>query len=182
MKIEFKTKNYSDNNRIVRIIENKLSVLDKFVSDDANAIVMLKSFGKAGEQYKFTLEISLQSKGQVIRAEATSYNMWDNIDRVIPKLEAQLSKLRKRKGEHVAKSSVCLADDNYGEKFDEEKQSHKIVKVKNYDISIITPKQAIDEMEQLDHSFYVFLNADDNKVSVIYRRMDGNYGLISPEY
>jgi putative sigma-54 modulation protein len=59
---------------------------------------------------------------------------------------------------------------------------NKILKVKNYHISIITPEQAIEEMELLDHSFYVFLNAEDNKVSVVYKRMDGNYGLISPEY
>lgn len=178
---KFKTKNYGDNKRIERVITSKLEVLNKFVSEDTIATVMLKSFGKEGEQYKFTLEISIQVKGQTIRSEHTSYNMWDNIDIVIPKLESQLTKIRKKKGEYNTKPNSIIVESEVDFPSNEN-YNNKIVKVKNYNISIITPDQAIEEMELLDHSFYVFLNAEDNKVSVVYKRMDGNYGLISPEY
>ena len=58
----------------------------------------------------------------------------------------------------------------------------KVVKEKNFDISIVTVDDAIAEMDLLDHDFYVFVNAENNKVSVVYKRHDGDYGLITPEY
>ena len=58
----------------------------------------------------------------------------------------------------------------------------KIVKEKRFDISIVTVEDAIAELELLDHDFYVFVNAENNKVSVVYKRHDGDYGLITPEY
>ena len=58
----------------------------------------------------------------------------------------------------------------------------KVVKVKNFDISIVTVDEAIAELELLDHDFYVFVNAENNKVSVVYKRHDGDYGLLTPEY
>jgi putative sigma-54 modulation protein len=111
--------------------------------------------------------------------------MWDNIDKIMPKLESQLAKIKDKR---VVESVKGINDfDEIIEEikdrpFFQQKDKAKVVKIKNYQISIITVEQAIEEIELLDHDFYVFVNAEDNKVSVLYKRQDGNYGLISPEY
>ena len=64
----------------------------------------------------------------------------------------------------------------------QEEKAGKFVKVKNFNISIVTLDEAISELELLDHDFYVFVNAENNKVSVVYKRHDGDYGLLTPEY
>lgn len=183
MKVEFVSRNYNESDRLVRIVENKLDTLCKFLPDDTKSTVKLTGFGKDGEQMKYTMEISITFKGTTIRAEKTSFNMWDNIDTLIPKLESQLSRLKDKRNNNFSKPASLEYDvSSFEEKEKIDSNSPKVVKVKNYSISIISVEQAIEEMELLDHTFYVFVNADDNKVSVVYKRLDGNYGLISPEY
>lgn len=183
MKVEFVSRNYNDSERLVRIVQNKLDSLCKFLPDDTKSIVKLTGFGKDGEQMKYTMEISITFKGATIRAEKTSFNMWDNIDTLIPKLESQLSRIKDKKNNSIFKPTSPIDFDSTSiPKEKNDNNSPKIVKIKNYNISIINVEEAIEEMELLDHNFYVFVNAQDNKVSVVYKRLDGNYGLISPEY
>jgi len=185
MKIEFVSKNYNDSERLVRIVETKLESLCKFLPDEVNSIVKLKAFGKDGEQMKYTMGVLIKFRGKVIRSEVTSFNMWDNIDIIMPKLESQLSKIKdKRIGGSVKGINSFEENDEEPKNgaLSQPKDIGKIVKIKNFQISIITVEQAIEEIELLDHDFFVFVNAEDNKVSVLYKRQDGNYGLISPEY
>ena len=108
--------------------------------------------------------------------------MYDNIDLVLPKLDKQINKFRARINSKTPKSALPLnppADEDAAVSKD---KLGKIVKEKRFDISIVTVEDAIAELELLDHDFYVFVNAENNKVSVVYKRHDGDYGLITPEY
>ena len=106
--------------------------------------------------------------------------MYDNIDLLIPKLERQISKYRDRL---ISKQSKKVAPVQVEEEeVVPQEKAGKVVKVKNFDISIITVDEAVEELELLDHDFYVFVNAENNKVSVVYKRHDGDYGLLTPEY
>ncbi len=177
MRIELISKGYNEGNRLVSVIEKKLSKLDKFFQTEPSAKIKLSTVGKD----KYTMEITISFGGQIVRSEVTSDNMYDNIDLIAPKLERQISKYRDRISSKQPKKALPL-------KLEEDEVQAtpenigKIVKVKNFNISIITVDEAVAELELLDHDFYVFVNAENNKVSVVYKRNDGDYGLITPEY
>ena len=177
MIIELVSKNYNEGNRLVNVIEKKLSRLDKYFSGDAEALVKLSTVGTE----KYTMEITVRFGGYIARAEVTSQNMYDNIDLVLPKLEKQIAKFRDRMNSKVPKKALPLKTES-AEAVPAAEKMGNIVKEKNFNISIVTVEEAIAEMELLGHDFYVFVNADNNKVSVVYTRHDGDYGLITPEY
>ena len=177
MIIELVSKNYNEGNRLVNVIEKKLSRLDKYFSGDAEALVKLSTVGTE----KYTMEITVRFGGYIARAEVTSQNMYDNIDLVLPKLEKQIAKVRDRMNSKVPKKAWPLKTESADAVPAAEKLGN-VVKEKNFNISIVTVEEAIAEMELLDHNFYVFVNAENNKVSVVYTRHDGDYGLITPEY
>lgn len=177
MIIELVSKNYNEGNRLVNVIEKKLSRLDKYFSGDAEALVKLSTVGTE----KYTMEITVRFGGYIARAEVTSQNMYDNIDLVLPKLEKQIAKFRDRMNSKVPKKALPLKTES-AEAVPAAEKMGNIVKEKNFNISIVTVEEAIAEMELLDHDFYVFVNAENNKVSVVYTRHDGDYGLITPEY
>ncbi len=176
MRIELISKGYNEGNRLVSVIEKKLSKFDKFFSEEGTAKIKLSTVGKD----KFAMEITIGFAGGIVRSEVTSDNMYDNIDLIVPKLERQIAKYRDRMISKQPKKALPI-------KLEEEiapvkEKAGKVVKVKNFDISIVTVDEAIAELELLDHDFYVFVNAENNKVSVVYKRHDGDYGLLTPEY
>jgi len=177
MKIELVSKNYNEGSRLVGVIEKKLGKLDKYFSGDADALVKLSTVGND----KFTMEITVRFGGYIARAEATGSNMYDNIDLILPKLEKQIARFRDRMNSKVPKKALPLKTD-VEEAAAPREYYGNIVKEKHFDISIVTVDEAIAEMELLDHDFYVFVNAENNRVSVVYKRRDGDYGLITPEY
>lgn len=177
MKIELVSKNYNEGSRLVGVIEKKLGKLDKYFSGDADALVKLSTVGND----KFTMEITVRFGGYIARAEVTGSNMYDNIDLILPKLEKQIARFRDRMNSKVPKKALPLKTDVEEASAPREYYGN-IVKEKHFDISIVTVDEAIAEMELLDHDFYVFVNAENNRVSVVYKRRDGDYGLITPEY
>lgn len=177
MKIELVSKNYNEGSRLVSVIEKKLGKLDKYFSGDADALVKLSTVGND----KFTMEITVRFGGYIARAEVTGSNMYDNIDLILPKLEKQIARFRDRMNSKVPKKALPLKTDVEDASAPREYYGN-IVKEKHFDISIVTVDEAIAEMELLDHDFYVFVNAENNRVSVVYKRHDGDYGLITPEY
>lgn len=177
MKIELVSKSYNEGSRLVGVIEKKLGKLDKYFSGDADALVKLSTVGND----KFTMEITVRFGGYIARAEVTGSNMYDNIDLILPKLEKQIARFRDRMNYKVPKKALPLKTD-VEEAAAPREYYGNIVKEKHFDISIVTVDEAIAEMELLDHDFYVFVNAENNRVSVVYKRRDGDYGLITPEY
>ena len=177
MKIELVSKNYNEGSRLVSVIEKKLGKLDKYFSGDADALVKLSTVGND----KFTMEITVRFGGYIARAEVTGSNMYDNIDLILPKLEKQIARFRDRMNSKMPKKALPLKTD-VEEAAAPREYYGNIVKEKHFDISIVTVDEAIAEMEFLDHDFYVFVNAENNRVSVVYKRHDGDYGLITPEY
>ena len=172
MKVEIIGRNYTVNEKLKAIIEQKINKLDRyFENGDTVAKVVLKKHATS-----LTTEVMLTYTGRLVRATATGENFYDNIDKVLPKLEGQIRKYRTRFDQHQKNSAfkeVALSGDDV--------ENGKIVKEKKFALKPITVNEAIEEMELLGHSFYVFLEAKTNTVQVIYRRSDGDLGLIEPE-
>ena len=122
----------------------------------------------------------LDFNGRLVRATATSDNFYDNIDVILPKLEGQIRKHRTRFDKH--NKNTAFGDSAiFDLSREEENAKQQIVKKKNFVLTPMTVKEAEEEMELLGHSFYVFLEAKTNTVQVLYKRNDGDLGLIEPQ-
>ena len=174
MKIEITSRNYEVSERLKEVTEQKLAKLDKYFQDaDTKAKVCLKK-----QASSLTTEVMLDYAGKLVRATATGETFYDNLDVVLPKLEGQIRKYRTRFDKHQKNAAFreqALFGDNAN------KKAQTVVKEKKFVLTPMTVTEAMEEMELLGHSFYVFLEAKSNTVQVLYLRNDGDLGLIEPE-
>ena len=174
MKIEITSRNYQLSEHLKEVTEKKLSKLDKYFDGDAKAKVSFKK-----EASTLTVEVMLDYASRLVRATASGDNFYDQIDVVLPKLEGQIRKYRTRFDKYQKNSAFKDAQIFDGGKT--ENKTASLVKEKKFKLSPMTVDEAIEEMELLGHSFYVFLEAKSNTVQVLYLRGDGDLGLIEPE-
>ena len=133
---------------------------------------------------KEVCEVTLRGHGQILRAKAASNDPYTAIDRVVDKLAHQVEKVKSRqsrKAHHKRQpvsSTGPLLDDQLDDEGDDERGSGRIVKVKRFDLKPMTPEEAALQLDMLGHTFYFFSNADSDSPAVVYRRNDGDVGLI----
>ena len=120
------------------------------------------------------------SKGAVFRGEEVVSDIYEGIDRVVDKLSSQMSrfkgKLQKRYNDNKSVRFEGLPE------MEEEVEEVKIVRTKKFELRPMTVEEAVLEMEMLQHSFFVFLDMETDSVNVVYRRKDGNYGVLETTY
>ncbi|MDQ4132397.1 MAG: ribosome-associated translation inhibitor RaiA [Actinomycetota bacterium] len=127
-------------------------------------------------------EVTMRGHGHVLRAKAAAPDTLAAVDKVISKLEHQMEKLRTKliKKPHAKRPSAAAAlpplDD--GDDGDDDERGPRIVKSKRFDIKPMTPEEAALQMDLVGHDFYFFTNADTGVPAVVYRRQDGDLGLI----
>jgi putative sigma-54 modulation protein len=139
---------------------------------------------------KEVCELVLAGHGHIIRAKAASSDAFTALDHAVAKLEHQLAKLkgkllsRSHPRRHESVNSVKADEDDTRDREDTddandtEARLPTIVKTKHFDIKPMTPEEAALQMDLLGHSFYFFTNADTERAAVVYRRNDGDVGLI----
>ena len=152
---------------------NKLSKLDKFFGDEAKADVTLSV-----QKDNHTIEVTIHQKGIIYRAEVTDSDMYASIDRVQDVLERQIRR-QKTRLEKQLKQGAFEPPFEFGDI--EEEAEFKIVKTKTYSAKPMSADEAILQMNLLGHSFYIFNNSETMDKNVVYKRKDGNYGLIELE-
>ncbi len=131
------------------------------------------------------VEVTVFTSGPVIRARECAADMYQAIDLVYEKLERQVKKLHGRRIDrsHNARHNHGNRQAAPPEVMEEEEEPSleaKIVKTKSFPLKPMTPEEAALQMDLVGHDFFVFINADTDRTSVVYRRKDGNYGLIEP--
>lgn len=175
MRITINGKNIDITEGLRTAIEEKLSKLDKYFNEDTDAYVTMSV-----EKNRQKIEVTIPVKGNIIRSEQVSSDMYVSIDLVEEVIERQLRKYRKK-----LVSQKQNAVDNFQkhfieDEFDQEDEI-KIVRAKKFEMKPMYPEDACVQMELLGHSFYVFLNAESEEVNVVYKRKGETYGLIEPE-
>ena len=136
------------------------------------------------------VEITVHADGVLLRGEEKSPDMYTSIDQVVDKLERQLKKykgklidrqreLASRRNLPAAAAPIEAEPAPVGL---EEEVAGRLVRTKRFAVKPMSPEEAALQMELLGHDFYVFANSETEQVNVIYRRKDGNYGLIEPEF
>ena len=148
----------------------KLTKLDKFFDDESAAQVTLSV-----QKDHHIIEITVYHGGMIFRAEVRDSDMYAAIDRVIDVLERQIRK-QKTRLEKKLKGGAFDTPEGFID-YDEEPE-FKIVKTKRYDNKPMSVDEAILQMNLLGHEYYIFNNSENNDKNVVYKRKDGNYGLI----
>jgi len=124
-------------------------------------------------------EITVPYEGGVIRAEESTTDMYASIDNVLEKLDKQLIRYRHKRNGKAQRNSTIRSE--FMDQFDEsdyKEDEPAIVKVKKFNVKPMTEEEAMMQIEMLGHSFYVYEDADTSSINVLYKRKDGNYGLI----
>ncbi len=130
------------------------------------------------------VEVQLDGDGILLRGEDRGDDLVAAIDRVVDKLERQLRKYKdrsRRSGQTASHERESVRFVEMSESADEPPQTGRIVRSKRFPIKPVSPAEAVAQMELLSHDFFVFENAESGEVNVLYRREDGNYGLLEPE-
>ena len=174
MKIDFTCRNCEAGEKLREVTEQKLSKLEKYFDKEPTVKVCFKKQAKS-----LTTEIMLDYAGRFVRASASSDNFYDNIDVILPKLEGQIRKHRTRFDKHS--KNVAYREQALFTGSEEEETPKTVVREKKFKLVPMTVDEAKEELELLGHDFYVFLEAKTNTVQVIYKRNDGDFGLIEPE-
>ena len=156
--------------------KEKLSKLDKYVeASDAKATVLVKVRGHLNK-----VEITIPLKDIILRAEESQEDFYAAIDVAIDILERQIRKNKTRIASTKKKEAKDFSYDYIAELPDEDddEEEEKIVKRKKIDLKPMDEEEAILQMELLGHSFYLFKDMNTNKPTLVYKRKDGNYGVI----
>ena len=172
MKYIIRSAKMENTDAIKEYIENKLARLDKYFqdSDEIEAIVLTKVNGK-----NQTIEVTIPTKHFTLRNEETNEDLYAAIDKIVDKLERQIRKNKEKINKKVNKT---LINDFEYDLVDELSEDEKIVKRKNVELKPIDEDEAIIQMEMLGHSFFVYKDVNTNEVCVLYKRKNGNYGII----
>lgn len=173
MKITVRGKGTQVTNALKEYVEKRIGRLDKFFIENTEAQVTLTV-----EKDRHVVEVTIPVNGYIIRGEEETGDMYASIDLVVDKLEKQIEKYKTKLARRVKNGSLK----DFVGKNDSSLEEPKIVRTKSFSIKPMPPEEAILQMNLLGHSFFVFSNAETDQVNVVYRRKDGNYGLIEPEY
>ena len=179
MIITISGKNIEVSDYLEELINKKVNKLDKYFPEDTQAHVTLSV-----ERNRHIVEVTIPYAGGIIRGEETSGDMYASVDNVLSKLEKQIMRHRTKLEKSLRAGAFRAPEPVYADAFtqdDLDEEAAKVVKVKRFDIKPMTVDEAMLQLEMLGHSFYMFTNGDTNQINVIYKRKDGNYGLIEPE-
>ncbi len=173
MRITITGKNLDLTDGIKAAVEEKLSRLEKYFTKDTIANVTLSV-----EKERKKVEVTIPMKGNILRAEQVSDDMYVTIDLVEEILERQLVKY-KNKMVTQYQSGESLKQEFIEQDTDDDEV--KIIRTKRFGIKPMFPEDACVQMELLGHDFFVFRNADTDEVNVVYKRKGHTYGLIEPQ-
>lgn len=178
MRVTVKGKNVEVTPPLQEYAEKKVQKLEKYFHSMKEAIVT-----QSTQRNWRIVEVTLEGDGILLRGEERSDDMYASIDQVVEKLEKQIKRFKGKlinrvHPEEPPKEHVSVMPDEY-EALSE--HSPQIVRTKRVTLEPMPPEEAAAQMELLGHDFFVFLNAETDLTSVIYKRKDGDYGLIEPD-
>lgn len=178
MKIQIRGKNIELTNALKNYVEDKISKIEKYFTD----AFIEAQVGLEVEKERHIVEVTITVDGLLLRGEEASGDMYASIDGVIEKLERQVRKHKTRISKKIRerKQEFKLQFAGGYEEIDEIEP--KVVRSKRFAMKPMPVDEAILQMDLIGHDFFVFKNADTNEVNVVYKRKNGQYGLIEPEF
>lgn len=153
--------------------EKKLSKFDKFFDENASADVTVTN-----ERERETVEVTIRSRGMLFRSEATTSDRVDSLEAVTDALSRQIVKNKKKLEKKFKAAPVDFSAVDYQGEPEEE---YDVVKTKHFPVKPMSVEEAILQMNLLGHTFFMFRNALNNEINLVYRRKNGTYAVIEPD-
>ncbi len=178
MQITINGKGMQVSEYLAEIVEKRVQKLDRYLKDDTRVAVMLSMF--RGRQ---VAEITVPIGTTILRAEEATGDMYASIDNAAKKLERQILRYRKRMDKQIHEQSIRYSTEPSEEGAQEQEVDDvwpQVVRVKRFALKPMTLDEATMQMDLLGHTFYVFLSAENGNVNVLYKRDDGQLGLLEP--
>lgn len=173
MKITITARNTTAKEPFTKRVEKKLEKLDRFFDDQAEASVTLTNEG--GRE---TVEVTIKSKGMFYRTEKTTDDRMDSLEAAVDALVRQIVKNKSRLEKRLRATAF---DEPMQEDIPGTEEGFHVVKVKRFAFKPMHVEEAILQMNMLGHAFYIYRNAQSGEVNVVYKRRNGDYGLIEPD-
>ena len=189
MDISINNNNVELTERLLDHVEKKTAKLDRYMPNLAEVHVDLSTQNTRSAVQRQVAQITIRDdRGTILRAEERNSDMFAAVDAVVDKLYRQIKRYRgkriaSRRGGGSTVEEMALGEplplEIEESQFEEEAS---IVRRKRFPLRSMAPEEAIEQMELLGHSFFVFFDMDEEMVNVVYKRHDGNYGLLQPEF
>ncbi len=185
MELSINVQNLDLTARLEQYVIKKTDRLDRYMPTLVETTVELSEQNARNIMERQVAQITVRDKrGTILRAEERSGDIFAAVDAVIDKIHRQINRYRgkqqsKRRQGAGGDDDFALAEPIPGEILEEEDKM--VVRHKHFSLRPMKVDEAADQMELLGHDFFVFFNGDDDEVNVVYRRRDGNYGLLLPD-
>lgn len=175
MKVKVTGKDIKVTGALKNIVEKKLSKLERYFKPDIEAHATLSV-----QNNTHIVEVTIPFNGVILRSEEANEDMYASLDLVLDKIERQIRKQKTRMEKKIKGESLIyhlipeMPSDDEGDP--------TIVKTKKFAMKPMSAEEAVLQMDLLGHNFFVYMDSDSSEVNVVYKRKDGNYGLIEPEF
>jgi putative sigma-54 modulation protein len=180
MELQIIAKNNVEVSETIRAyVEKKVGKLGRYLPTLDECKVEISREGVKLPEQRFTVQVTLDSRGVLIRAQEKSKDMRTAIDKIVNVLSKRIERYKgklydKNRGVSFARQGAAIEEE-------EIEAPKRVVKTKHFLVKPMPVDEAISQMELLGHDFFLFVDADTERLNLLYRRDDGNYGLIEPE-
>ena len=189
MKLNVHGRNIEVTDWIHQYVEKKIERLERYLpqAKEAKAELVYSETRAAADRY--TAQLTIWANGQILRAEESTGDIFASIDAIVDKMSRQIDRYKGRRFKNKRREAAAgaadadLAASTLPEEaeVDAEETFGDVVRTKRFVVQPMSQEEAIEQMELLGHDFFVFYSLDAKAMNVIYRRKDGNYGLLQPE-
>jgi putative sigma-54 modulation protein len=180
MQVILQGRNVQITDRLREYVESKVEKLDRYLPSAGEARMELAIEQTKSAEDRHVAQLTIRSKGVLLRSEERSSDMFTSVDMVMDKIRRQIDRYKsKRRGRFrsgQAEQLAALEEDDL-----EDLPEGRIVRTKRFQVTPMGPEEAVEQMELLGHSFFVFYNVQEDQINVVYRRNDGDYGLLQPD-
>jgi putative sigma-54 modulation protein len=179
MELEIAGKNLDGWDSIQDYVKKKVEKLKRYLPRIDEAKVEIREEKTKSPKDRFIVQVTLNNNGTLLRAEERAESVAAAVDAVYEVLTRQIERYKGKlyKRERGVSPVRETADEVSGY----EEEAAKVVRVKRFTAEVVSVAEAAEQMELLGHDFFLFINCDNNKMNLLYRRKDGDYGLIEPE-
>lgn len=179
MELQITGKNVKLIPAVRRYIERKVGKLSRHLPNIIGSKVEVSEEKTKSPQQRFVAQVTIDSGGVLLRGEERGDDLFTAIDKVMAIMDRQIEHYKGKLYEKGRGSS--LARSEFNPEVETAEPVKKVTKVKRFAVKPMSVAEAIDQMELLGHDFFLFFNAETDSLNLLYRRKDGNYGLIEPE-
>ncbi len=182
MELYISGRNMDVTERLDEYVRQKAGRLDRYMPSIASARMDLSVENTKSAAHRQVAQMTIRGdRGVILRAEERTGDMFASIDAVVDKMYRQIARY---KGKRQRARRGVAQPEELGlpiEDVDLEEEQGQVVRTKRFALAPMAPEEAIEQLELLGHDFFVFYNADEDGINVLYRRSGGNYGLLIPE-